>query len=217
MIRGFLKKIAGNTRFYKFCAWLYGKYCADCEQQYEPHQFRFLGVGASIGNGVQINKPERVIIKEYSNIGKGAIINSKGGLYVGRYTGIGFNCVIWTSEHHYRGAKSIPFDNGSDLKPVVIRDFVWIGSNVMITPGRHIGEGAIIGIGTVIDRDVPPLAIVMGNPGKVVGYRDKEHFDECKAAGAFQTIHVERYVEKMFPMYKRRFEAEIEELGLSDL
>ncbi len=216
MIRALLKKVAGNTRWYQFFAWLYGQYRADYKQQYEPCQFRFFGEGASIGDNVQISRPDRVIIKEYSIIGKGAIINSKGGLYVGRYTGVGFSCVIWTSEHHHRAAKTIPFDHGSDLKPVVIRDFVWIGSNVKITPGRQIGEGAIIGLGAVVVKDVPPLAIVMGNPGEIVGYRNREHFEKCKAEGAFQCPRVEDYVEKMFPMYKRRFKTEIEELGLSD-
>jgi len=217
MLRFLLKKIAGKTEWYKFYSWLYGQYRNSRKREFKPQEFKFFGEGVVLGDNVLISKPERVILKEHSTIAQGAIINSKGGLCVGRYTGIGFNCVIWTSEHHYRDAKSIPFDNGSDLKPVVIRDFVWIGSNVKITPGREIGEGAIVGMGTVVSKDVPPLAIVMGNPGEIVGYRDKNHFEECKAAGRFQSPVVGVYYEKMYPLYRRRFKKEVNELGLSNL
>ena len=100
---------------------------------------------------------------------------------------------------------------------MIIRDFVWIGSNVKIIPGREIGEGAIVGMGAVVVKDVPPLAIIMGNPAEIVAYRDKKHFMQCKANGAFQSARVGEYHEKMFPMCKRRFKPEIEELGLTDL
>ncbi len=216
MIKRLLQKCFGGTEWYGFVSWLHGQYLLSRKRCYAPEEFKYFGKGVSIGTYVRINIPERVILKDYSTIGHGAIINSKGGLYVGRYTGIGFNCVIWTSEHHYRGASAIPFDNGADLKPVVIRDFVWIGSNVKITPGTEIGEGAIIGMGAVIFKDVPPLAIVLGNPAEIVGYRSKEHFERCKAEGAFQSPVVGTYDERLFPMYRRRFMKELRELGLTD-
>lgn len=50
---------------------------------------------------------------------------------------------------------------------LVIEDDVWIGHNAMILPGcKHIGRGAIIGAGSVVSRDVPPYAVVVGNPAK---------------------------------------------------
>ncbi len=212
--KNIIKKLFGKTECYQFVSWLHGQYMASCRQRLKPADFKVYGEGVKVGHDVKINMPSRVILKDYSVIGHGTIINSKGGLHVGRFTGIGIHCVIWTSEHHYRGAKAIPFDNGSDLKPVVIRDFVWIGSNVKITPGTEIGEGAIIGMGAVVVKNVPPLAIMLGNPAEVVGYRDKKHFERCKAEQAFQSPVVENYDERLFPLYKRRFFQELEELGL---
>ena len=51
---------------------------------------------------------------------------------------------------------------------------VWIGATSTIMSGITIGDGAIIGAGAIITKDVPPYAIVVGNPGKVVKYRFTE-------------------------------------------
>jgi len=63
-----------------------------------------------------------------------------------------------------------------DARPVLaIGHDVWLGQNAMITPGcRRIGHGAIVGAGSVVTRDVPAFAVVVGNPARVLRYR----FDE---------------------------------------
>ena len=48
---------------------------------------------------------------------------------------------------------------------------VWIGHGAVVLPGRSIGAGAAIGAGTVVTRDVPPFAVVAGNPGRVLRLR----------------------------------------------
>jgi len=55
------------------------------------------------------------------------------------------------------------------MAPVVIEDDVWIGFNATILKGVRIGKGAIIGAATVITGDVPPYAIMVGNPARQVG------------------------------------------------
>lgn len=49
----------------------------------------------------------------------------------------------------------------------------------------HIGEGVIVAIGSVVVKDVPPYAIVGGNPAKIIKYRDIEHFEKLKAEKRF--------------------------------
>ena len=58
-----------------------------------------------------------------------------------------------------------------DNRPVVIGNDVWIGANVCIMPGVHIGDGAVLAAGAVISKDVDPYAIVGGVPAKVIKYR----------------------------------------------
>jgi len=61
--------------------------------------------------------------------------------------------------------------DGRVYKRVIIKNDVWIGANSVIMPGITIGNGAIIGAGAVVTKDVPNYAIVVGVPAKVIKYR----------------------------------------------
>ena len=67
-----------------------------------------------------------------------------------------------------------PFGMRGNRGDTVIGNDVWIGQKTTILPGVHIGDGAIIGANTVVSKDVPPYAIVVGDPGVIKKYR----FDE---------------------------------------
>jgi acetyltransferase-like isoleucine patch superfamily enzyme len=54
------------------------------------------------------------------------------------------------------------------IKPVKINDRVWIGLNSIILKGVTIGQGAIVGAGSVVTKDVPPYTIVGGNPAQII-------------------------------------------------
>ena len=80
---------------------------------------------------------------------------------------------------------AIPYDLTVIKKNIVIRDFVWIGNRALLVGPIEIGEGAIVAAGAVVTKDVPPYAIVGGNPAKIIKYRDIEHFEELKSKGCF--------------------------------
>lgn len=61
---------------------------------------------------------------------------------------------------------------------IVVEDDVWIGMNSMILSGVTIGQGAIIAAGSVIVKDIPPYAIVAGNPATIIKYRFSEKLIE---------------------------------------
>jgi len=63
--------------------------------------------------------------------------------------------------------------------PVVIENDVWIGKNAIVLPGVTIHNGAIIGAGAVVTKDVPPYAIVGGVPAKIIRYRFEPHIIEA--------------------------------------
>ncbi len=59
--------------------------------------------------------------------------------------------------------------------PAVVQNDVWIGSDALILSGALVGHGAVIAARTVVARDVPPFAIVAGNPAQVIKYRFSDH------------------------------------------
>jgi len=58
---------------------------------------------------------------------------------------------------------------------VVIGDRVWIGYRAIVLPGVTIGEGAVVGAGAVVTKDVEPYEIVAGNPARKIGSRSLEN------------------------------------------
>ncbi|GAB4148558.1 MAG: hypothetical protein Fur0037_16860 [Planctomycetota bacterium] len=77
-----------------------------------------------------------------------------------------------TSALFYHPAFGLARENAIEPSPLEIGSDVWIGHNaVILPPVRSIGHGAVIGAGAVVTRDVPPYAIVMGYPARVIGYR----------------------------------------------
>jgi acetyltransferase-like isoleucine patch superfamily enzyme len=78
------------------------------------------------------------------------------------------------SEYLDRSGKKFDFRPFYAVNRIDIGHDVWIGSNAFIRGGIKIGNGAIIGAATVVTKDVPPYAIVVGNPGRIIRYRFEE-------------------------------------------
>jgi acetyltransferase-like isoleucine patch superfamily enzyme len=78
----------------------------------------------------------------------------------------------------------VPYDTTYIDKPVIIGNSVWIGMNAGVTPGVTIGDGAIIGMGTVVSQDVSSCAIVVGPKQRTAGYREMERFALLQREGA---------------------------------
>lgn len=60
---------------------------------------------------------------------------------------------------------------GMRVSEVIIGNDVWIGMRVIIMPGVKVGNGAVIGAGTVVTKDVPDYAIVGGVPARIIKFR----------------------------------------------
>lgn len=151
----------------------------------DPRGFRHCGRNVRITPQVTISHPHLITIGDNVVIHRGVTINGGGGLVIGNNVGISYQTTIWTLDHTFHGGQQIPFDDDVFMRPVLIHDNVAIGANVCITPGVEVGEGAIIGMGAVVTSDVRPLAVMFGNPARVIGYRDKDHYERCKAEGRF--------------------------------
>jgi acetyltransferase-like isoleucine patch superfamily enzyme len=130
---------------------------------------------------------------------------------IGRYCSFAPGVIAGDSNHEIQSLSTHPFQWGASgvfkmwskkrdfefLKPITKRQFVnigndvWIGANSMIMRGVTIGDGAVIGGGSIVTKDVPPYAIVVGVPAKIIRYR-----------------FTEKIIEKLLALRWWRFEAD---------
>ena len=131
--------------------------------------------------GVRIDHAENFEISHTSHLKSNTYIEcSGGGVKIGAYFHSGRGLTILSGNHKYDNDNFIPYDSVSINKPVIIKDFVWLGSNVTIVPGVTIGEGVVVGAGAVVTRDIPDYAVVGGNPAQIIKYRDIDRFCKLK-------------------------------------
>lgn len=110
-------------------------------------------------------------------------------LMIGRFTSIGQGVVVVLGNHRTDTVTTYPFkslrrfwptaasapDDHTSKGDVVIGNDVWIGQGVTILSGVHVGDGAVLAAGSVVTKDVPPYAVMAGNPARCVRHR----FDEA--------------------------------------
>jgi len=77
-------------------------------------------------------------------------------------------------DYYYFGERGTSYSNG----PIIVKDDVWLGMDVIILSGLTIGQGAVIAAGSVVTKSIPPYAIAGGNPAKIISYRFDEKLRE---------------------------------------
>ena len=112
--------------------------------------------------------PNRVKLGNHIYIGPYATFHSAGGITIEDGVIFGPHITIYTSNHNYLDPESLPFDNVQYYKPVIIKTCVRIGDGATILPGVSIGEGAVVGAGSVVTKNVPDFCIVGGNPANII-------------------------------------------------
>lgn len=129
----------------------------------------------SIGINVIINRNVNIWVSRLS-LGNNVQINPGtciyGNVTIGNNVMIAPNCMIAGGNH---GIKNIPepmiTQTCTSKGPIIIEDDVWIAANSVILDGVRIGSGAVIGAGSVVTKDIPSFAIVVGIPAKIIKYR----------------------------------------------
>lgn len=100
----------------------------------------------------------------YSNVN--CVILDEAAVRFGNNVFVGPNCAFYTAGH--------PLDaglRGSGLefaRPITVGNDVWIGGNVVVLPGVTIGDGCVIGAGSVVTRDIPAACLAFGNPCRII-------------------------------------------------
>ncbi len=148
---------------------------------------RAVVISSQIDDKVEIGRDCSVI---HARIGFGSFLG-KGSMAkfitIGKFCNLSWHLSLGGSNHNYKSACMYTdtwwkktFDVGEGLGPVDINDYtvigndVWIGSQANVLRGVKIGDGAVIGASSLVLEDVPPYAIAVGSPARIIKYR----FDE---------------------------------------
>ncbi|MBN1816830.1 MAG: CatB-related O-acetyltransferase [Sedimentisphaerales bacterium] len=130
------------------------------------------------------------------------------GTVIGRYCSFAKGVVIFNANHPLERLSLHPFFYNPYLKVVeketirrsnlCIGHDVWFGRNSLILPNvRQIGNGAVIGAGAIVTKDVPSYAIVAGNPARVIKYRFSESMQRQVEATQWWTYSIEELKDKL--------------------
>jgi acetyltransferase-like isoleucine patch superfamily enzyme len=112
----------------------------------------------------------RIEIGNHTFINYGSSIAARVSVKIGSHCHLGhYTFVMDNDQHDLMRHWELP-----KSEPVIIEDYVWIGSKAVILPGVRIGSHAVVGAGSIVTKDVPPRSLVAGNPARVL-----RHLTEC--------------------------------------
>lgn len=144
--------------------------------------FKSVNKTASLDHRTLVFNHNNLVMAENTNIDKGAtIMNSRAKLVFKKNSGAAIGLLAITGNHMSVVGKNLKqitdktkdeldFNHEMD-KDIVVDEDVWIAAHVTLLSGTHLGRGCEVGAGTVVRGSVPPYAVVIGNPCKVVGFR----------------------------------------------
>lgn len=140
----------------------------------DPAKFGHFGKNAALGIPADLKNPRNIYLYDFARIGRRSTImtmgNSKFIMKRGCLTAEGL--VVVTSNHRQHVGQFLSGKNeDNEYKDIIVEEDVWIGINVTLLAGAHIGRGAIIGACSVVTKEIPPYAVAVGNPAKVVKFK----------------------------------------------
>lgn len=135
------------------------------------------GANSAIQKPCYITSTKAVHMEENAVIRRGVTIlnNQNEHVYIKKYTVISTNCTIVTNNH--KSTVGIPqcllgASHVNDVsKDLIIAEDIFIGTNVTIMSGGDLGRGCVIGACSLVTKPIPPYAIAVGSPARIVGVK----------------------------------------------
>ena len=124
------------------------------------------GEGILIVPGFRCQYGENIFLEDHVTINFNCTLMDNTTIRIGHHTLIGPNCSFYTVNHALdpeERAQGFCMD-----APIHIGSRVWLGGDVVVMAGVHIGDGSVIGAGSVVTKDIPAGVIAVGNPCRVL-------------------------------------------------
>ena len=142
------------------------------------HESSYVDDGCRIGKGTKIwhfcHIMHDCTIGEECNIGQNVVISPN--VVLGRNCKVQNNVSVYTGVHVLNPRAAV--NRKDEFKPTLIRRGATIGANATIVCGHTLGEYCMVGAGSVVTKDVPAYALMVGNPARQIGWVNK-HGDRC--------------------------------------
>jgi maltose O-acetyltransferase len=139
---------------------------------FRPHDAKRVGEGCFYLDQIVWLNGDRIELGDRVAFNIGCFVNGFNGLVFGDGVNIGPHCMIHTANHNFDDATRPVTDQGwAETRPLVIGKNTWIGMGALILPGVRIGEGCVVGAGSVVARDLEEYTVAVGNPAKPIKSR----------------------------------------------
>lgn len=140
------------------------------------HIFKYCGNNVNIEKGARFGDGSEIEIGDNSGIGVNCQVPHD--LKLGADVMMGPNCFILSRNHNF-SRTDVPMRQQGfrEKRRTVIEDDVWIGRDVLMTPGRTIKRGTVIGARCLLCKDFPEYSIVGGNPSRLIRNRSVDPSD----------------------------------------
>ena len=140
----------------------------------DTSKFGYFGKRASIDTPADLKCPQNIYIYEHSRIGRRSTIMTMGNskFIMKRESGAAEGLTVITSNHKQKiGTFRTGGNEDNAYRDIIVEEDVWLGINVTLLSGAKIGRGAIVGAGCVVRKEVPPYAVVVGNPARIIKFK----------------------------------------------
>lgn len=139
-----------------------------------PAKLGYFGENATLGIPADLKNPQNIYLYDHARIGRRSTIMTMGNsrFIMKRESGAAEGLIVITSNHKQRiGSFRTGGNDDNIYRDIIVEEDVWIGINVTLLSGAHIGRGAIIGAGAVVTKEIPPYAVAVGNPARVIKFK----------------------------------------------
>lgn len=107
-------------------------------------------------------------------INSGCVLYTGNGINIGAGVAIAANCTLAPANHEYRSHNKPIRDQGFQPSKggIIVEDDVWLGSNCVLLDGAVLRQGCVIGAGAIVRGEIPAFSIQVGNPLRILGWRE---------------------------------------------
>jgi len=140
------------------------------------------GQGCDFETHMLVRNPHNVFIGDRCSFSSFVVLDAHDRIEIGNDCMFAVRVTISTATHDYRQR---PASQRTITKSVIIGNDVWLGVGSTVLPGVRVGDGAVIGAHALVTEDVPPDAIMVGVPARLLKFRDR-HDLGCACPGCMR-------------------------------